>query len=351
MPAEAIGRARMNSTRAGSFELERRPLSLPSNCLSREQPAVVVLHPRLRPGRIASRNALSRAARSGERRFSRRTQRKRQIHTQEMRPRFPPRPQRRRNQQRAEPGLPRRAAVLLSQASHRRAAARRGEFGLDPRGGAPPRLEPFVLLPIRIIDERIAEKLRPRRRRPRGSLCCGLTRGRSPRARRRAGRQSPGDPGASSSSRPSPSPARVVSAVSPSPRKAARPAGLRAQSGAASAMRRRARSTAWARVKAWVGAWISMRASCSTKSSRLTSSPASHRLAQASWKWVRLTNPSAIGLDLMRSSRRASASSAAASAPKAAPGTGQSEAAPRGLAGVTRAARRHRSRRLGRGPA
>ena len=39
-----------------------------------------------------------------------------------------------------------------------------------------------------------------------------------------------------------------------------------------------------------------MRASCRTRSSSGTSSPASQRLAQASWKCVRLTKPSRIGL-------------------------------------------------------
>ncbi len=124
------------------------------------------------------------------------------------------------------------------------------------------------------------------------------------------------DSGASSPAS-SPCPTRVVSSVPPSaaPPKISRPSGLNAQSGAAAAIFRRARSTAWARVTSCVGDLMSIRASCRTRSSSTTSSPASQRLAQASWKWLRLTKPSAIRLARTRSSSRASASSAAASGP------------------------------------
>ena len=111
---------------------------------------------------------------------------------------------------------------------------------------------------------------------------------------------------------PSPS---TPSACPPRPRRLASPAGDSAQSGLASATRRRMRSTACARVSSWVGARMSMWASWSTRSSRWTSSPSSHRQAAASVKWVRATHPSRIGLLASRSSSRASESSAAASGP------------------------------------
>ena len=270
------------------------------------------------------------------------------IQTREMRPRLLPRPQHGRNQQRAEPGLPvewRVAVPGVPQEGRRQ----EGEIGLDLRGGAPPRLEFFVLFRVRIIDlvlhdarmdvhapthaltraQMIAEKRRPGRP-AREDFCAAIQRAID--RRQFAGEQAAiaGRSRRFVILRTVPSPARTASLVppSPSPRKALRPSGLRAQSGAAPAIRRRARSTM-----------------------RLTRSPASQRQAQASWKWVRLTKPSAIGLDLMRSSSFASASSAAVSAPKAAPGRDQSKPLLGGLKGVTRAARRRRSQRLGRGPA
>jgi len=102
----------------------------------------------------------------------------------------------------------------------------------------------------------------------------------------------------------SPSPAR--------PRSPPRPEADKAQPISALAMRRRARSTACARVSSWVGLRTSFSASCSTRSSRCTSSPSSHREAQASRKWVRAMKPSRIGLVRSLSSSRASASSAVA---------------------------------------
>jgi hypothetical protein len=78
-----------------------------------------------------------------------------------MRPRFLPRPKRRRDQQSSEPGLWRSSGGFVSQASHnRRAAARRGGSDTDAAGGAPPSLHPLGVLPIRIINERIAQRLR-----------------------------------------------------------------------------------------------------------------------------------------------------------------------------------------------
>ena len=118
------------------------------------------------------------------------------------------------------------------------------------------------------------------------------------------------------------------------------------------AMRRRARSTVWARVKAWVGAWISMRASCSTKSSRLDEfagepqagagvlemGPADKPLGDRARPYALIE----AGERILGGGERAQS------------GTRQRPirgCRARGLAGVTRAARRHRSRRLGRGPA
>lgn len=70
------------------------------------------------------------------------------------------------------------------------------------------------------------------------------------------------------------------------PRNASRPAGDNAQSGAASATRRRVHKIAWARVSSCVGVRTSMPASCSTRSSIWTSSPSSQSAAAASEKWV-----------------------------------------------------------------
>jgi len=104
---------------------------------------------------------------------------------------------------------------------------------------------------------------------------------------------SPAESGIVASPRSAASSARAASAdlLSPSPRRMARPSALMAQSGAPPAIRRRVRSAAWARVNSCVGERMSIRASCRTRSSMVTSSPASQRLAQASWKWVRLIQP------------------------------------------------------------
>jgi hypothetical protein len=49
MLAESIGRARIKSTKAGSFEAGPAARELALQLLAREQPAVMVLHPCPRP--------------------------------------------------------------------------------------------------------------------------------------------------------------------------------------------------------------------------------------------------------------------------------------------------------------
>lgn len=87
----------------------------------------------------------------------------------------------------------------------------------------------------------------------------------------------------------SPEPTRPALAPLPPcpsrPRSAKRPGRDSAQSRFCVKMRRRARSTACARVSSWVGVRMSMWASCSRRSSAWTSSPSSHSAAAASAKF------------------------------------------------------------------
>ena len=160
MPAEAIGRASINSTKAGSFELERRPVSF--QLLSLEQPAIMVLHAGLGPARDCFQERGEAHGLVRRPAFFARDAAQGKIHTHQMRPRFPPFPQHGRNQQRAEPGLPVERRFCLPGVPQE-GRGQNGRIGLRFRGGAPPCLEPLALLPIRIIDERIVEKLRPGR--------------------------------------------------------------------------------------------------------------------------------------------------------------------------------------------
>ena len=96
----------------------------------------------------------------------------RRIHTHQMRPRFPPLPQRCRDQKRAEPGLPRERRVSFPGVPQE-GRRKKGRIGLHFRGGAPPRLELFGLFRVWIIDERIAEKRRPGRA-ARKDLCAAV---------------------------------------------------------------------------------------------------------------------------------------------------------------------------------
>jgi len=130
------GRASINSTKAGSFELERRPVSFQLLSLSSQRSWSFM--PASAPPVIASRNAARRMAWSGDRRFFARDAAQGKIHTRQMRPRFLPRP--------AAPPKPAagrarpagRAAVLSPRRPTGGAGGQNGRIGLRFRGGAPP---------------------------------------------------------------------------------------------------------------------------------------------------------------------------------------------------------------------